>query len=94
MFDISEFDIYDAQRRGRFVAENEATPERKLSRLEKDRLRTVLQAPISVPMYRILYLKKGRECQSPWLYKKQNADIALGLMKKKYGERNAIIYVD
>lgn len=61
---------------------------------ERDRLRTVLQQPISTPRYRIMYLVNGRERKSAWLYNSALAQRGLQMMRVKYGERNAIIYVD
>lgn len=62
--------------------------------LERDRLRTVMQPPISAPCYRVLYLVNGRERKSAWLYTEERAERGLRMMQAKYGERNAIIYVD
>lgn len=64
------------------------------ARIRKDRLRTYLQAPISAPMYCVLYLKNGREHQSPWFYRRDHAQTALEMMQAKYGKKNAIIYLD
>ncbi|MFM9881118.1 MAG: hypothetical protein ACKVOO_12000 [Burkholderiaceae bacterium] len=61
---------------------------------ERDTQRTVMQTPISTPRYRVLYLKNGREHRSPWLYREKIAQQGLAMMQAKYGERNAIIYVD
>lgn len=61
---------------------------------ERDRLRTVLQQPISTPRYRIMYLVNGRERESAWLYNRDLAQRGLQMMRVKYGERNAIIYGD
>lgn len=61
---------------------------------ERDRLRTVLQQPISTPRYRVMYLVNGRERKSAWLYNSDHAQRGLRMMQSKYGERNAIIYVD
>lgn len=64
------------------------------ARINRDRARTAMQAPISTPMYCVLYLKNGREHQSPWLYRRDHAQAALELMQAKYGKNNAIIYRD
>lgn len=61
---------------------------------EKDRARHALQAPIASPKYRVLYLKNGKEHRSPWLYRQEHANKGLELMRAKYGQKNAIIYVD
>ena len=61
---------------------------------ERDRQRTVLQTPISSPRYCVMYLKDGKEHHSAWLYRKEYAQQGLAMMRAKYGERNAIIYVD
>ncbi len=63
-------------------------------RIERDRLRTALQQPISAPRFRVMYLVNGRERKSAWLYDSARAKRGLGMMQAKYGERNAIIYVD
>ncbi|BCG22044.1 hypothetical protein TUM18999_02350 [Pseudomonas tohonis] len=64
------------------------------ARIERDRLRTAMQAPISAPRYRVLYLKDGKEKHSAWFYKHDYARVALQLMQKKYGDKKAIIYID
>lgn len=72
-----------------------ATPKTALEkRRERDRLRTVLQQPISAPRYCVMYLVNGRERQSAWLYDRDHAHKGLQMMQAKYGDRNAIIYVD
>lgn len=68
------------------------TPEQR--QRERDRMRTVMQMPISAPRYRVMYVANGKERRSAWLYQEQNARQGLALMRAKYGERNAIIYVD
>lgn len=68
------------------------TPEQR--KREKDRTRHALQAPIAAPKYRVLYLKNGKEHCSSWLYRQDHARQGLEMMQAKYGERNAIIYVD
>jgi len=60
----------------------------------KDRRRTATQTPIAAPKYRVIYLANGRERLSPWLYKQELANKALGMMQSKYGPRSAIIFVD
>lgn len=64
------------------------------ARIRRDKLRTAMQAPISAPMYCVLYLKNGRERRSPWFYRRDHALTALELMQAKYGKKNAIIYLD
>ena len=72
-----------------------ATPKTALEkRRERDRLRTVLQQPISAPRYCVMYLVNGRERQSAWLYNNDHARKGLQMMQAKYGNRNSIIYVD
>jgi hypothetical protein len=44
--------------------------------------------------YRVLYLKDRKEHKTPWFKVRERADVALKLMRQKYGEKNAIIYVD
>ena len=68
------------------------TPEQR--QRERDRRRTVMQMPIAVPRYRVKYLKNGKEHRSAWLYREEHARQGLAMMSAKYGERNAIIYVD
>ncbi len=63
-------------------------------RRERDRLRTVLQQPISAPRYCVMYMVNGRERKSAWLYNNDRARKGLQMMQRKYGDRNAIIYVD
>lgn len=62
--------------------------------LERDRRRTVLQAPIAAPRYQVLYRVNGRERSSAWLYSKDRAQQGLRMMQAKYGVSNVIIYVD
>jgi hypothetical protein len=59
-----------------------------------DKAREALQAPISAPAYKVMWLANGKQKQSPWLYRKENAQRALSLVQLKYGKQNAIIYVD
>jgi hypothetical protein len=63
-------------------------------RRKSDRLRTVLQPPIAAPRYRVIYLAHGRERKSAWLYNSDHARAGLQMMQAKYGQRNAVIYVD
>lgn len=51
------------------------------------------QAPGNAPRFCVLYLKQGQEKRSPWMTQKR-AHKAATLMQAKYGERNAIVYVD
>ena len=60
----------------------------------KDRIRTALQAPISSTKMCVIYRKEGREIRSPWFYREDHARKALSIMQKKYGESNAILYLD
>lgn len=53
-----------------------------------------LQAPIRAPRYRVLYLKEGREHGTAWFHHRDHAQRALAAMQRRFGERNAIIYVD
>jgi hypothetical protein len=52
------------------------------------------QAPISAPRYSVFYLVGGKERRTPWFSKKRNADRALSIMKAKYGDKNAIVFLD
>ena len=63
-------------------------------RRERDHRRTVLQSPISQTKQCVMYFRHGRECRSAWFYTEDRARQALAMMQAKYGERNAIIYVD
>lgn len=62
--------------------------------LKADQLRHALQAPIAAPRYRVLYLENGKEKSSPWLYRQEHAQAALGVLQRRVGPRNAIVYVD
>ena len=64
-----------------------------------DVYREALQAPVKLASgagYRIFYRthSKGKEKKSAWYRSRQNADKALKLMQGKYGDKNAIMYVD
>jgi hypothetical protein len=59
-----------------------------------DNARNALQAPISAPKYKVMWLVNGKEKKSPWLYKREHAQRALSLVQTKHGIQNAIIYVD
>lgn len=52
------------------------------------------QHPISAPRYKVMYLVNGKERQSAWLYDEVHAQQGLAMMQAKYGDKNAIIYVD
>lgn len=67
---------------------------KKCKTKQYDKAREALQAPISAPSYKVMWLVNGKEKQSPWLYKKEHAQRALSLVQAKYGKQNAIIYVD
>ena len=54
---------------------------------------TPLQAPVTAPMCCVLYLENGREKRTAWM-SRERAQKAATLMQAKYGERNAIVYVD
>lgn len=45
-------------------------------------------------MYCVIFLKNGKEHQTPWFASKERARRALDLMKRRYGERNAVLYLD
>lgn len=51
------------------------------------------QAPVTAPKCCVLYLENGREKRTAWMSREQ-AHKALAIMKAKYGERNAIVYLD
>ena len=44
--------------------------------------------------FAVHYLKGGREHRFPWFLNEATAYRALAIMQGKYGQRNAIIYVD
>lgn len=49
--------------------------------------------PIHAPQYCVLYAKDGVERKSAWM-SRERAHKALQIMRAKYGERNAICYMD
>ena len=70
-----------------------AAAQRRFADLQRDN-RPMPQAPIAAPRYRVLYLKAAKEHASPWFYRHEHARRALGIMQRRYGEKNAIIYAD
>lgn len=63
-------------------------------RRERDRSRTDMQTPIAGPRYRVLYLKDRKEHRTAWFHSADMARRALGIIQRRYGEKNAIIYKD
>ena len=63
-------------------------------KMERDKNRTALQAPLSETKCCVFYLKDKKEFRTAWFYHPENAQRALQVMKKKYGDKNAIIYRD
>ena len=61
---------------------------------ERDERRTVQQSPVASPRYSVMYLKNGKEHHSAWLYREEHARQGLAMMQAKYGQKNAILYVD
>ncbi|MGM0571884.1 MAG: hypothetical protein ACQET2_14285 [Pseudomonadota bacterium] len=61
---------------------------------EYDRDRHVFQPPLSRTKRCVMYLANGRERRSPWFYTPRIAQRALEAMKRKYGQRNAILLLD
>jgi hypothetical protein len=51
------------------------------------------QTPIHAPQYCVLYLKGGKEKRTAW-FSRERAQKALAILRAKYGERNAICYMD
>lgn len=51
------------------------------------------QTPIHCPQYRVIYLKEGKEKRGAWM-SRERAHKAAEMMQAKYGQRNAIVYVD
>ncbi|WP_041656147.1 hypothetical protein [Marinobacter nauticus] len=54
---------------------------------------TSIQPPVTAPKCCVLYLENGREKRTAWM-SRERAHEAATLMRAKYGERNAIVYVD
>ncbi len=67
---------------------------KKFKTKQYDKAREALQAPISAPKYKVMWLAKGIEKKSPWLYQREHAQRALSLVQAKHGKQNAIILVD
>jgi hypothetical protein len=46
--------------------------------------------------YCVIYLKHGthQECRTPWFYNKARARQALQVIQRRWGERNAVLYID
>ncbi|MDD2701580.1 MAG: hypothetical protein PHH36_10110 [Sideroxydans sp.] len=66
-----------------------------VSERTKQRILSDMQAQGEVATrYTVLYLKDRKEHRTPWFKRRENANVALKLMRQKYGEKNAIIYVD
>ena len=59
----------------------------------KKRMRNRNQVPIHAPQYCVMYLKTGKEKRTAWM-SRERAHKALHIMQAKYGERNAIVYMD
>lgn len=59
----------------------------------KKRMHNRNQAPIHAPQYCVMYLKAGKEKRTAWM-SRERAHKALHIMQTKYGERNAIVYMD
>lgn len=51
-------------------------------------------APIAATRYCVVYLKQRKEYRTAWLYRHDHAQRALEIVQRRYGEKNAIIYVD
>lgn len=51
------------------------------------------QAPIHAPQYCVIYLKDGKQKRGAWM-SRERAHKAAAMMRAKYGERNAIVYMD
>lgn len=52
------------------------------------------KAPTSATKYCVLYLKGGREHRTPWFRLRDNARRALEIMRRRYGQKSAIIWMD
>jgi hypothetical protein len=70
-----------------------AAAQRRFADLQRDK-RPMPQAPIAAPRYCVMYLKAAREHATPWFYQPEHARRALDIIQRRYGEKNAIIYVD
>lgn len=42
----------------------------------------------------VLYLKERKEHRTAWFKSRELAHVALRLIRKKYGDKNAIVYID
>lgn len=51
------------------------------------------QPPVNSPQCCVVYLEGGKEKRTAWM-SRERATQALAVMRAKYGERNAIVYVD
>jgi hypothetical protein len=60
----------------------------------RDQTRDGLQAPISAPKYCVMYDVGREHHRTPWFCRHEHALRALAVMQQRYGEKNAIIYVD
>jgi len=49
--------------------------------------------PIHAPQYCVFYLKEGQEQRTAWM-SQGRAHKALEIMRAKYGQKNAICYMD
>lgn len=66
---------------------------KKTRRLTK-RARNFQQTPIASPRYCVMYLKERKEHKTAWFYRHAHAVRALEIMQDRYGEKNAIIFMD
>ena len=51
------------------------------------------QTPIHAPQYCVIYLKDGKEKRGAWM-SRERAQQAAAIMRAKYGERSATVYMD
>lgn len=61
---------------------------------EYDRARHSLMTPISRTKYCVLYITGGKEKRSPWFYSNERAQSALTVLRRRFGDRNAILFRD
>lgn len=67
--------------------------------LQTKRKDSVIHANSGGHRYCVLYLKRGinehqKEFRSPWFSSRERAHQACQIMKRRYGEKSAIVYID
>ncbi|MGQ0727307.1 hypothetical protein [Acidovorax sp.] len=82
------------EEKARYYAEQNSRCLRSELNARAARVQTAPQRPLVTPRFRVLYLVSGSERKSAWLHSPERAQMGLRMMQTKYGQRNAIIYVD